>query len=66
MNSLTHTFMSTASYTYAHNKANAYFYKQMVAQSTLFAYVDAFATVALLAFILIPLPFFMKNTIDEK
>jgi len=48
------------------NKANAFYYKQMVAQSTLFAYVDAFAIVAMLAFVLIPLPFFMKNTITEE
>lgn len=57
---MTHTFMSSASSIYAQNKANAYFYKQMVAQSTLFAYVDAFAIVALLAFILIPASLFMK------
>lgn len=56
----THTFMSSASSTFAVNKANAFAYKQMVAQSTLFAYVDAFAVVAMLAFVLIPLPFLMK------
>lgn len=62
----THTFMSSASSIFAQNKANAYVYKQMVAQSTLFAYVDTFAIVALLAFILIPLPFFMKIKTGEK
>ena len=56
----THTFISGASSTFAVNKANAYAYKQMVVQSTLFAYVDTFAIVAMLAFVLIPLPFFMK------
>lgn len=61
MAAMTHTFMSSASSIYAQNKANAYFYKQMVAQSTLFAYVDAFAIVALLAFILIPLSLFMST-----
>ena len=55
-----HTFMSGASSSFAINKANAYAYKQMITQSTLFAYVDTFAIVAMLAFILIPLPFFMK------
>ncbi len=45
-----HTFMSVS-------KANAYAYKQMIVQSTLMAYVDTFAIVALLAFVLIPLPF---------
>ncbi|MCM1338076.1 MAG: DHA2 family efflux MFS transporter permease subunit [Muribaculaceae bacterium] len=57
----THTFMSGASSSFALNKANAYAYKQMVTQSTMFAYVDTFAIVAMLAFILIPLPFFMKG-----
>lgn len=58
MTSLVHTFggMST---TFGTIKANAMVYKQMVAQSTLFAYVDVFAIVALLAFVLIPLAFFM-------
>lgn len=59
-----HTFMSGASSAFAINKANAYAYKQMIVQSTLFAYVDTFAIVALLAFVLIPLPFLMK--IKEK
>ena len=40
---------------------NAYVYKQMVSQSTLFAYVDTFAIVAALAFLLIPVAFFMKK-----
>lgn len=66
MNSLIHTFAGSASTMYAQNKANAFVYKQMIAQSTLMAYVDAFAIVALLAFVLIPLPFLMKNTINEK
>ena len=56
----THTFMSGASSAFAINKANAYAYKQMVAQSTMMAYVDTFAIVAMLAFILIPAAFFMK------
>lgn len=59
----THTFMSSASSSFAINKANAYAYKQMVVQSTLFAYVDTFAIVAMLAFVLIPLAFFMKTDI---
>lgn len=59
--SLTHIFMNGASSIYAQNKAQAYLYKQMVGQSTLMAYVDAFAIVALLAFILIPIPFLMKK-----
>lgn len=59
-----HTFVSGASNSFAIHKANAYAYKQMITQSTLFAYVDTFAIVALLAFILIPLPFLMK--VKEK
>jgi len=55
-----HTFITSGSSVFAQNKANAYAYKQMVAQSTLFAYVDTFAIVAMLAFVLIPLPFLMK------
>ena len=60
MTAWTHTFISGASSSFAVNKANAYAYKQMVTQSTLFAYVDTFGIVALLAFILIPIAFFMK------
>lgn len=60
MASLTHTFISGTSCVFAQNKANAYVYKQMVAQSTLFAYVDAFAIVAMLAFVLIPISFLMR------
>ena len=56
-----HTFISGASSTFAVNKANAYAYKQMITQATLFAYVDTFAIVAALAFILIPIAFFMKK-----
>lgn len=62
----THTFMSNASSSFATNKANAYAYKQMIIQSTLFAYVDTFAIVALIAFILIPLAFFLKTDIQKK
>ena len=55
-------FINQASNAFAINKANAYAYKQMIAQSTLFAYVDTFAIVAALAFILIPIAFFMKKS----
>ena len=61
MATLTHIFVNNASSVFAMNKANAFVYKQMVVQSTLFAYVDTFAIVAMLAFVLIPAPFFMKN-----
>ena len=56
----TNTFIQGASSSFALNKANAYAYKQMVTQSTLFAYVDTFAIVAMIAFILIPAALFMK------
>lgn len=62
----TSTFITGASSTYAVNKANAYAYKQMLVQSNLMAYVDAFAIVALIAFLLIPLPFLLKIKIKEK
>jgi len=64
--SWTSTFITGASSTYAVNKANAYAYKQMLVQSNLMAYVDAFAIVALIAFLLIPLPFLLKIKIKEK
>ena len=54
-------FISGASSSFAVDKANAYVYKQMVSQSTLFAYVDTFAIVAALAFLLIPVAFFIKK-----
>lgn len=66
MASWTNTFITGASSTYAINKANAYAYKQMIVQSNLMAYVDAFAIVALIAFLLIPLPFLMKINVKEK
>ncbi len=66
MASWTNTFITGASSTYAVNKANAYAYKQMIVQSNLMAYVDAFAIVALIAFLLIPLPFLMKINVKEK
>lgn len=62
MSGLIHTFSVSASQSFAQMKANALVYKQMVAQSTLMAYVDTFAIVAALAFVLIPLSFFMKET----
>lgn len=62
----THTFINSASSSFAINKANAYAYKQLIVQSTLFAYVDTFAIVALIAFILIPLAFFMRGYTTKK
>jgi len=58
---LVHTFMSNAPSSFAATKANAYLYKSMLAQSRLMAYVDVFALFALLAFLLIPLSFFLKT-----
>ena len=52
--------MAEVSNAYATTKANSYVYKQMPFQANLTAYIDAFAIVALLAFLLIPLSFFMK------
>ena len=66
MTGWTNTFVSGASSTFATTKANAYAYKQMLVQSNLMAYVDAFAIVALIAFLLIPLPFLMKINVKEK
>lgn len=65
MASLTHTFMGNISNIYATTKANAYMYKHLVEQSTLFAYVDTFAVVALMAFILIPFAFLLNTKIND-
>ena len=65
MASLTHTFMGNISNVYATTKANAYMYKHLVEQSTLFAYVDTFAVVALMAFILIPFAFLLNTKIND-
>ena len=54
---LTHTFMSNASSSFASVKTNSYLYKSLLTQSRLMAYVDVFATFALIAFLLIPLAF---------
>ena len=64
--SLAGTFMSSASSTFAHTKANAYLYSQMLSQSRLMAYVDAFAVFALLAFILTPFAFFLSTSIKRN
>lgn len=62
----THTFITGASSSFATTKANAYAYKQMIVQSTLMAYVDTFAIVAMLAFVLIPIPFLMNTDIKNR
>ena len=64
-NSMVHTFMSSASSTFANTKANAYVYNQMLTQSRLMAYVDVFAIFALIAFILIPFPFLLNTNIKK-
>lgn len=61
---LTHTFLTNSSTTLAHTKANMFVYKSLLAQSRLIAYVDVFAIFALLAFLLIPLPFLLKLSKD--
>lgn len=57
---LTHTFMANASSTFAHTKTNMYLYKSLLSQSRLMAYVDVFAMFALIAFLLIPLAFYLN------
>ena len=65
MTSLIHTFISSASSSFAQTKANAYIYNQMLVQSRLMSYVDVFAIFAMLAFILIPVAFLMSNEIKN-
>lgn len=67
MTALTHTFMHSASSSFAQFKANALLYNQMVTQTKLMAYVDAFAIFALLAFVMIPVSLFMtKDSGNER
>lgn len=52
-------FMSFSS-NYALHKSGGVFYKQLIAQSKLMAFVDVFALFALIAFVLIPFSFLLK------
>lgn len=63
---LVNTFIGSSSETYAQIKTNMFLYKSLLSQSRLMAYVDVFAIFALLAFILIPLAFFLNVNINEK
>ncbi len=63
---LTHTFMASTSHFAAQHKAGAYFYKQLLVQSKLMAFVDVFELFALIAFILIPYAFALKVNIKER
>ena len=64
--SLAHTFMSNASSTFADTKTNMYLYKSLLSQSRLMAYVDVFAMFALIAFLLIPLAFYLNVDNENK
>ncbi len=66
LSSLIHTFISNASTNYANTKANFYLYKSLLTQSRLMAYVDVFAMFALIAFMLIPLAFYLKVENTKK
>lgn len=59
MHSMAGHFMQFAS-NYATHKAGGLFYKQLLVQSKLMAYVDVFEMFALIAFILIPFGFLLK------
>ena len=63
---MVNTFMSSASSVFAQHKANGFFYKQLVQQSRLMAFVDVFELFALLAFILIPYAFALKVNIKSR
>ncbi len=63
---MTHKFMvRTAEITAAH-KANALFYKELITQSHIFAYVNVFALFALVSFMLIPLGFWLKVDFGKR
>ncbi len=61
---LIHTFSSTMAVSSAHIKANNYIYKSLLAQSKLMAYVDVFAILALIGFIMIPFSAYLKTDND--
>lgn len=63
--SLVHTFIAGASTTYANTKTNMYLYRSLLSQSRLMAYVDVFAIFALIAFLLIPLAFYFKTSVNK-
>ena len=63
---MVNTFMASASSVFAQHKANGFFYKQLVQQSRLMAFVDVFELFALLAFILIPYAFALKVNIKNR
>ena len=63
---MTHKFMSNLPEFSALHKAGGVFYHQMITQARIFAYSDAFALFALVAFLMIPLGFVMKVKFDDK
>ena len=68
---MSHKFMSSLPMYSAQIKANALYYKQLIVQSKIFAYVDVFALFAIVSFFMIPLAFalnvdFKKKISEEK
>ena len=67
MSIMTHKFMALYPSITATHKAGGIFYKQLITQSKLMAYVDVFELFALIAILLVPWAFFLNvNFKDEK
>ena len=62
---MTHNFMSSLPEISAVHKAGAVYYNQLITQSKIFAYSDAFALFALVAFLMTPLAFFLNVNIKK-
>ncbi len=65
MSIMAHKFMISLSQYSAIHKAGVLYYKQLIVQAKIFAYSDAFAIFALMAFCMIPLGFLLKVNIKK-
>ena len=65
MSIMVHKFMISLPQYSAIHKAGALYYKQLIVQAKIFAYSDAFAIFALMAFCMIPLGFLLKVNIKK-
>lgn len=65
MSIMAHKFMISLPQYSAIHKAGVLYYKQLIVQAKIFAYSDAFAIFALMAFCMIPLGFLLKVNIKK-
>ena len=62
---MTHNFMTRLPEFSAMHKAGAVYYNQLITQARIFAYSDAFALFALIAFLMTPLALFLNVNIKK-